>query len=218
MRVATWYHIYATGAWAPAVTEHIEALSAALLPPPMVGIVGSPEDRQICRNFLAPHGWQIAAEADEGFEQVTLNALRDWLLTEPEPCAVMYAHTKGASTDLGGANTRWRQEMTARLIGEWPVCLQLLERHDAVGCSWKNKHEFPQLLSTFEGAGIYAGNFWWARSDYLRRLPAPGSADRHDAEAWIGQGDPDVIDLLPGWMLLMAGDGSVVTAQVAEGV
>jgi hypothetical protein len=218
VRIAHFYHVYAGGAWAPAVTEHAHMLEAAGFPAqPLVGVTGPAQDRSRFCDWAEDCGWKIVAEADEGFEQLTLNALRAWLATVNGRASVLYAHTKGASTDLGGFNSRWRQEMTLRLAGEWRTCVQLLEHHDAVGCCWKNKGEFPQLLSTFAGSGIFAGNFWWATDRYLRRLPEPGEATRHDAEAWIGLGEPDVIDMLPGWLLHLTGDGSVITADLNAG-
>ena len=213
MKIAHYYHIWAAGAWAPAAREHHEALISAALPAlPQLGITGPAEDRQRVADWAAIHGWTVIAEADEGYEQLTLSAMHRWALSGDEPAAVLYCHAKGARTDLHGTNSAWRRKMTERVVGEWPSCTGLLEHHDAVGCCWKNKYEFPHLLSAFAGAGIFAGNFWWATRQYIQRLPEPGLADRHDAEAWIGQADPDVIDMLPGWVLHFTSDGSVITA------
>ena len=43
----------------------------------------------------------------------------------------------------------------------------------------------------------FSGNFWWASSSYLARLPFPPD-DHFESETWIGGGGPDVADLLPG--------------------
>lgn len=212
MTVAHFYHIWAAGAWAPAAQEHDDALEAAGFPgKPKLGVTGPAEDRYVVAEWARLHGWQIAAEADEGFEQVTLSALRAWALTDTAPAIVLYAHAKGARHDLRGTNSAWRQEMTSRLVGEWRTIQLLLERHEAVGCCWRNRDEFPQM--GLPGSGIFAGNFWWATRDYLRKLPEPGTSVPGEAEAWIGLGHPDVVDMLPGWTLHMLGDSSVVSSN-----
>lgn len=199
MEIAHYYHLWAAGAWGPAASEHDAALTAAGFPVrPRVGITGPPEDRYHARGWAAVHGWEVVAEADEGFEQVTLSALRSWALSGTGGAAVLYCHAKGSMTDVQGSNTAWRREMTKRLVGEWDAITMLLQRHDAVGCCWKNRCEFPQAMAEHSGAGIFAGNFWWATRSYLRELPEVGTASRDDAEAWVGLNRPDVIDMPAG--------------------
>ena len=212
MLVAHYYHVWAEGAWSPAVNEHHAALTAARFPVlPRVGVTGPPADRRAFAGWAEAHGWEIAAEADTGYEQVTLSALRQWALQDDEPALVLYAHAKGSRHDLHGANTAWRREMTVRLVGEWKAAALLLACHQAVGCCWMNAAQYPQM--DLPGSGIFAGNFWWATRDYLRRLPEPATRTPGDAEAWIGLGRPDVIDFLPGWPVRMLDTGQVVTGH-----
>jgi hypothetical protein len=69
-----------------------------------------------------------------------------------------------------------------------------LMTHDLSGI---NFHEAP--------ARHFGGNFWWARADYIRRLPHPLSPDfaspqfadpsnreRIRYEMWVGSGNPKV--------------------------
>jgi hypothetical protein len=63
-------------------------------------------------------------------------------------------------------------------------CIRALVDHDACGVN---------LLSDGPFRAFFAGNFWWARSAYIRRLPplsslAPDGSrpDRHTCERWIG--------------------------------
>lgn len=216
MEIVHYYHLWASGAWAPAAVEHDNALTEAGFPvKPRLGITGPEEDRYHVRGWAKDCGWEVVAEADEGFEQVTLTALRDWAKSRrgSRDAAVLYCHAKGSMTDVNGSNTRWRREMTKRLVGEWEAIAMLLENHDAVGCCWKNQCEFPQAMASIAGAGVFAGNFWWATRRYLRTLPALQTNSRDDAEAWVGLKRPDVVDMLAGWWLYLAGVGNVITSQ-----
>jgi len=109
---------------------------------------------------------------------------------------VLYAHVKGSYTVTAG-NDDWRQAMTLRLVGGWQFCLEHLEGVDALGCHWLTPDEYARrdVATPF-----FAGNFWWARCSYIAGLPEPVPADsRYDHERWIGLGNPQVYDLLPGW-------------------
>jgi hypothetical protein len=48
------------------------------------------------------------------------------------------------------------------------------------------------------GRRRFGGNFWWARSDLIHRLPPIETETRWDAEGWLGLGDPDIANLIPG--------------------
>lgn len=206
MRLRHFYHVYAEGAWARPVREHIEALVAAKFAGRItIGLVGPSADRDRARSRLA---LQFAAlrhcrvdwiERDAGFEQVTLAALHAWARDTEEDTAVLYAHTKGAH-DVTDWNATWRRSMTRRVVGNWRRCIRLLDDgYDAVGCHWltPEKHHAPPVYVV--PSPFYGGNFWWARSSYLRRLPPVAAERRHDAEKWIGLGQPRAYDLLPGW-------------------
>lgn len=209
--IAHYYHVWAGGAWSPAVNDHDAALEAAGFPvKPRVGVTGDPADRRAFAGWADAHGWEIVAEEPAGYEQVTLSELRRWARGGDDQALVLYAHAKGSRHDLGGTNSAWRREMTRRLVGEWDAAVLLLANHDAVGCCWMNAAQYPQM--DLPGSGIFAGNFWWATAAYLRKLPEPDTSVPGGAEAWIGLGGPDVVDFLPGWPVRMLADGSVITA------
>jgi hypothetical protein len=71
------------------------------------------------------------------------------------------------------------------VLENWRSCVTCLEGHDTVGVQW-----------TTVPRPHYSGNFWWADSRYLRRLPRPDELpeaarrDRRGAEFWIGCGGP----------------------------
>jgi hypothetical protein len=207
VKIRAFYHCYAAGGWADAVSEHAAALGRAGWDSPVtVGLVGPAEDRFRARERITERFWEwylpppdTWLEFDSGFEQVTLTVLRDYAIGCASEEAICYAHTKGAySYEL--ITEKWRRSMTRHCVSGWRSCVKLLEDGwDTAGCHWltpEKHHDPPRYPVT---TPMYGGNFWWARSGYLRRLPPPGTDHRHQAEEWVGLGNPEAYDLLPGW-------------------
>ena len=68
------------------------------------------------------------------------------------------------------------------LVEEWPVALHYLKDHDTVGC---NYHDY----NSCRAPPHFSGNFWWAKTDYLKNLPECGP-NKFDAEFWLMKGNP----------------------------
>lgn len=198
-RTAHFYHVWADGQWTVPVHEHLRALRDSRYAGSVhVGLVGTPGNRDDAERHIVKF-WSpridVCASAESGYEQVTLNALHDYVHRSDAAPYVLYAHTKGAYEE-SVPRDMWREAMTGPLVRHWRLAMPLLETYDAVGLHWLTAEEFP-------GRGIdtpfFGGNFWWATTAYLRTLPRPGTGSRFDAEGWIGLGNPRVIDLEPGW-------------------
>jgi hypothetical protein len=191
-----WYHIWAAGEWREPVTEHWQALQDAEWTESVrVGIVGPPEARGEVVAWLSeqPLAFEVVAEADQGFEMLTLRAVHEY--AKSNDGAVMYAHTKGAY-DTSEFRKRWRRTMCHDVIGNWQGNLHVLEKgHDAIGPFWLTAEMFPNQIII----PIFGGNYWIATCEYLRTLPECEDGDRYNAEGWIGLGKPDAVDLRPGW-------------------
>ena len=132
------------------------------------------------------------------FEELTLNKIREWSIENPG-YAVLYCHTKGAYHVFSGTD-QWRRCMADRLIGAWPPRLKELADHDTTGVHYFTEAEFGREIVGV--ANYYAGNFWWANSDYLATLsvlPELNAEDRGEAEVWIGRGNPNWHALETGW-------------------
>ena len=136
----------------------------------------------------------VVAEADKGWEQVTLTELYKSLRRISGH--VLYAHTKGAA-DSSSFNVAWRRSMTELVVRDRKrCCSEIYKRgYDAVGCHFLRPEQWQGLVTS----PMFGGNFWIARAGYLRRLPRPQMRNRHQAEEWVGLGNPVVYDLLPGW-------------------
>jgi hypothetical protein len=55
-------------------------------------------------------------------------------------------------------------------------CVEKLKEYDTVGCN---------LYLHSECRSHYSGNFWWAKTSYLRTLPYLSMISRHEAELWL---------------------------------
>jgi hypothetical protein len=196
VQVEHFYHVYADGDWEWPVEQHQAALEASAFPNPIqVGLVGRQERR--LRASAALPGAIPCAEADSGWEQVTLAAVQAY--AHQHDGAVLYAHTKGAA--MGTVfNHRWRHSMQRHVIDGWEFCRDKLDtgRYDAIGCHWLTRADFPERAHAMAD-GFFGGNFWMATCDYLRQLPPCLLDNRWDAESWIGLGKPRIYDLLEGW-------------------
>jgi hypothetical protein len=159
---------------------------------------------------LVPGKARIVMHGPHSFaENLTLVELERWLKDHPN-WHVLYFHAKGATHDLVSPYALkvqgWRNCMLLHLVQNWRQCVQDLDTgYEAVGCHW--------MTGLADGTqNIFAGNFWWATSNYLRTLPSifererikiSGIADkesRFEAEVWIGNGKrlPRVRDYHPG--------------------
>lgn len=187
-RLSHFYHVFADGNWQTPVTEHLHHLDRSGLSAALdsfgIGIVGGSLNRLEVINFIDSR-LQIdhLAEAESGWEQETL----DLMLKRIEPDEfVLYAHTKSAA-NWSQVHDEWRKSMTHFMVHRWRDCVEHLEDHDTVGCHRITPGDF------------WGGNYWWARSDWLRRMPPVPRENRYQAEAWIGTVEGRRFDMNPGW-------------------
>lgn len=125
----------------------------------------------------------------------------DALADDTDEHIVGYAHLKGLSRPATQPVTDWRNLLVYWTIERWRDNIELIEQgYETSGINWL---DYPHPH--------YSGNFWWAQSNYIRRLrrvqdPAtivPGTVSnflpnvrldpgnyRYENEAWIGSGKP----------------------------
>lgn len=177
------YHLYADGSWEEPWEEHIWALHhtglAKNLTTFSVGLVGSEQNRAAARERVELDGATVVVEEDYGYEQVTLSWLHG-TVQDQEGC-YYYAHTKGAgyANDL---QKPWRRTLEYGCSVHWGECVGALRNGmDCAGVIFLNDVKWNPRP-------FFAGNFWWARSDFLKNLPPISYATRFEAEVWIGSG------------------------------
>ena len=190
MKIAHFYHVYADGEWLIPATEHFQSLDRYGLSSNIttyIGFVGDPthchEASKHLRKVVSFHQLKQSAS---GWEQGTMQ----WIPTiAPNYDVVFYAHTKGSAV-RGNEQDTWRRTMTYFNVKFWRMCLVALQQRDVAGIWWIPKAVHP--------APHFQGNFWWARSDYIAKLPAIEWENRWQAELWLGQAEPTVYDMYPG--------------------
>lgn len=129
------------------------------------------------------------------YEYPTLKQIYDFCQNNKNS-NILYIHTKGASKPLVKGETRWREYMSYFVIDKYLNCLNILDKgYDSAGCELKTgENKFKYLH--------YAGNFWWAKSEYIGGfLPDPqifvtdkfffkeSKIYRFHAEEWIMMSD-----------------------------
>lgn len=96
---------------------------------------------------------------------------------------ILYFHTKGVSNVWEDYKTKqesqekieniklWRDSLEYFVIDRWEECTHLLDEYDTVGLTCNG--------------GWYWGNFWWTKSQHVRKTKEVGIWDRWAYEAWL---------------------------------
>jgi hypothetical protein len=122
-------------------------------------VLGAPEDQAVIAELIRPFEKIRISYCSTDISEYEFPALgllqdacRSWSGN------VYYLHTKGVSHSRVQQRVRyWRELMLDQVVRNHAECTRLLLDHHAVGTNWRGNH--------------YSGNFWWARSDHVRRLP-----------------------------------------------
>jgi len=167
-----------------------------------VYVNGSPSEAAVISAVCDPKAKVLCNGVEANSEIPTMAEVHKWAVAHPKSL-VLYHHTKGVSTPHQA--DRWRERMERYMIWNWKDCVDLLlhQGFDAVGCHWLTPEANPGAIAS----PFFGGNFWWAKSDYIARLPALPTdtwENRYEAESWIGRGTPrpKIYDPSPGWPTL----------------
>lgn len=153
------------------------------------------------QNYNNVHFLELGARPDD-WEMPTLETLKNYCDSSIDDFDVLYIHHKGAHyQDKFNFKfiTEWRQLLEYFNIEKWEDCVAALRKTDTAGINFRSL-PWPH----------YSGNFWWAKSSYIKKLPkikkrnnslnessqfgnyTGGWNYRWDAEAWIGMANPSV--------------------------
>ena len=164
------------------------------------------------KNYDKVHWIFDPSVTQEDFECVTVHKMQQIINQSPERSYNLFMHHKGA-WNVSDYSRNWRHYMQYWNIERWRDCVEKLDQgYDTVGAGWV--YPTPVYIHPF-----FAGNFYWASSDYIKRLKEykkPSDVDyepqfdysrqpqpipnkhRYDPEIWSGSGNPDFFDLHPG--------------------
>jgi len=100
--------------------------------------------------------------------------------------ALWYVHTKGVSRDADNPLWKyWRRSMLEHVIDGWQQCHRaLMDGYAVAGTNWT-----PGRISDF------AGNWWWATSDHIRRLPDINYLRQQPVLIWRGHDHRETVRL-----------------------
>lgn len=128
------------------------------------------------------------------FEGITLKQLHT--ASFEEDFYALYIHTKGIVPQASASISTWREILNYYLIEKWPHNVKLLNDFQVVAINDSHSAISP----------IVSGNFFWARSDYIKTLSDPLKYTeyakktefdqmhlrRYAYELWILSKDPQV--------------------------
>ena len=90
-------------------------------------------------------------------ENMTVNCLLEFSKQQNENVHILYLHSKGV-TGRSVQHNYWRDYMMNYNVNEWEICVNLLNNnYNTVGVNYTTQPH-------------YGGNFWWGRSDYIKKL------------------------------------------------
>lgn len=163
----------------------------------VVGINGSDESKKVVDSIIPPKAKRIFHGLESKAENLTIVELEKWIPGHPD-WHVLYFHSKGAThngiDDYSRFSNSWRECMMNDLVVNWKTCVADLNAGaESVGCHF--------MRGMADGTqNIWAGNFWWATSNFLATVPSiflreriktsgiSAAESRYEAEVWIGNG------------------------------
>jgi predicted O-methyltransferase YrrM len=110
-------------------------------------------------------------------EGLTTNYLRKFAIENPNG-NTLYLHSKGITKrpeEIENVNA-WVDYMEYFLIEKWGNCIEILKNKNTVGTEMKT----PPVAKYH-----YCGNFWWAKNNYLSKLPECDITDYYAPENWV---------------------------------
>jgi hypothetical protein len=183
------YHVWLVNHWRDLVAEQLgrfRACGLGELCPLTIGAIGSSEDVGELACMLSGLQAMVVNLGPDGdqFEYPTLELLRAYCRQNDDP--VLYFHSKGVSIKDCPSKGKHRKDMEAFVLDRWRDCVAALGAgFDVAGVRFRLKRG---------PLDYFAGNFWWARADYIRTLPDFVIQTRYDAELWVFQGNPKAFE------------------------
>jgi len=184
-------HICTLNHWEDVINDQIETMVESSLLSNLdhlyLGVVGARNVTPLVYKTSIIHQSKDIKE----YEWATLIPMHKFCKEHPGD-HVFYIHTKGVSKPSTYHARRhkavldYRRFMEYKLLTQWRDCLSWLATANVVGVNWRETKWREKPIPAY-----FAGNFWWARTDYIASLPEitpEMTSDRAEAEFWIGRG------------------------------
>jgi hypothetical protein len=167
-KIIGFWHIGAVGDWCRIIGEQYSKLRRSGLYDAshkiVVGFIGGQDREEDLKIPILddPKFEVFTTEHVEDYEFPTLARVWKEAQERPEAFLCYYFHTKGASlaaTPRQAAANAWRAYMEYFNLEKWEECAAILNEYETCGVELQSDRSH------------YSGNFWWATSDYIKKLP-----------------------------------------------
>jgi len=182
--IAAVYHIAAINHWREIVNEQLSLLSKAEFKGPIhCSFTGLEEEWGYVEHIARRYALRVELWCRTRLDEFEFPAMRMIEDIAPDHDAVLYFHTKGVSHNNSWPMLMWRMYMNAWCLTGWRAMFDSLmaSECDCSGAGWTH----------WWGASGWPGNFWMAKSPYLRSLTpfdeylTAFGGTRFAAEFWI---------------------------------
>jgi len=136
---------------------------------------------EMIKKYTPTNKIEMRSSTENHFEYLTIHWLKEFCDTND--AHVLYFHTKGISQPAGSfirlCKDDWRKFMEYECIEKWKYCdTKLDEGYDCCGTRFSAKKHVH-----------FSGNFWWAKSSWIKTLPIVASNWRRiNYEQWLLRG------------------------------
>src|SRR3990167_8218008 len=193
-RIIGFWHICMINNFMEIISEQLELLLQSELYDKseniFVGCVGEIDELEKIRKLFSNYTKIkiLSLASIKNYEFPTLEIIK--YKSDIDEFYLFYIHTKGVSYSDNKGGKYWRDYMNYYNITKWrSAFLKLEQGYDTCGVKLIEKGEFPMH---------YSGNFWWARSSYIKILPkidTLNKEDRFSAEMWLCSKSPKAFSL-----------------------
>ncbi|MCB9267668.1 MAG: class I SAM-dependent methyltransferase [Lewinellaceae bacterium] len=161
--VSVFYHLACMGNWKEVFREQMSMLRQSGFRRVELTLLGGDEGLQTVRSVGSELELDInlvfQAPDFSQFEKPAMLAIQEY--ARQHDGYVLYLHSKGVSNPADGTKAKWRRLMMRELVEKWEHCVLQLPRYDIIGVNWR---DMPPTSH-------FCGNFWYASTRYLRKLP-----------------------------------------------
>lgn len=140
------------------------------------GILGDEDNIELFKNLFNDSKIIILYTSNNLnlYETCTINAIYEQSNVEEE-FNVLYIHTKGVRhNNTNPCVIDWINYLCYFNIYQFEQCIDLLEQYDCIGVNLQKEPVYH-----------YSGNFWWAKSEYIKKLNKCIYTSYNAPEFWL---------------------------------
>jgi hypothetical protein len=173
--VHVYYHIYAIDGVESIIDEQLSLIKKHFDFPYILNVGISIADDNTSIDYIINKFEKIRDVRSKGNEFVTLDLIEKDKEKFGDSDYILYIHTKGASKQNLENVVSWRHLMNYFNIEKYKNIFKIFEKTDY--------NTYGVLLGSAGKWKLYSGNFWWAKSSYVKTIKMDGvRKNRFNAE------------------------------------